>query len=134
MESFDKVIVISSNKTDPSFTLASVDNDAANISVEALDNIGEDAETLDRADNSKLSKLKTAELVDSGSSQVGINISTSHPLFLVSFLHFRKRPTMTTFMLTMTTMMSMKTTIHICTTILMKIMTLMAMVWRRLNL
>ena len=80
LDSLDKVTVISSNKTDPSFTLASVDNNAANISEEVLDSIREDAETLDRADNSKLSKLKTAELVDSASSQVGNNnISTSHP-------------------------------------------------------
>ena len=81
LDSLDKVTVISSNKTDPSFTLASVNNNAANISEEALDSIREDAETLDRADKSKLSKLKTAELVDSGSSQVGNNNSTSHPLF-----------------------------------------------------
>ena len=82
LDSLDKVTVISSNKTDPSFTLASVDNNAANISEEALDSIREDAETLDRADNSKLLKLKTEELVNSGSSQVGNNnISKSHPSF-----------------------------------------------------
>ena len=81
LDSLDKVTVISSNKSDPSFTLASVDNDAANISEEALDIIGEDAKTLNRADHSKLSELKAAEFVGSGSPQVCNYISTSHHLF-----------------------------------------------------
>ena len=82
LDSLDKVTVISSNKSNSSaFTLASVDNDAANISEEAFDIIGEDAETLNRADNRKLSELKAAEFVDSESSQVSNNISRSHHLF-----------------------------------------------------
>ena len=84
-DSLNKVTVISSNKSDPSFTLASVENDAANISEEALDIIGEDAKTLNSADNRKLSELKAAELVDSGSSQVGNNNIRSHHFHLFYF-------------------------------------------------